>query len=136
MSKPVDKVKVLRQVRTPTEFFREWVKITISYSKLSEADASFLVELLAKRYELSLDIKNEKYLTEILFGKDSKEEMSNKLGMKNIQIWENKASAFRKKGIIMEDNRINPRFIPKIKGDIGTFAITFIIDLVDDKGQA
>lgn len=134
MNKNIDKVIAKRKVRTPTEFFQEWVKITISYSKLSEADASFLVELLARRYELSQDIKNEKYLTEILFGKDSKELMSKNLGMKNIQIWENKASAFRKKNIIMEDNKINPSFIPKIKNKIGTFAITFEIEMVDDKG--
>lgn len=132
-----NKVTALRKVRTPTEFFKEWVNITISYSKLSDADAAFLVELLAKRYELSLVISDEKYLTEVLFGKNSKEEMSNKLGMKNLQIWENKASSFRKKepAIILEDNKINPVYIPPIKGKLDKFEITFRIEMIDDKGQ-
>ena len=131
-----NKVVAVRKVKSPKEFFKEWVNITISYSKLSDADAKFLVELLAKRYELSLVISDDNYLTEVLFGKNSKEEMANNLGMKNIQIWENKASAFRKRKspIILEDNRINPSYIPPITGKLNTFEITFRIELIDDKG--
>ena len=121
-------------IKSPEEFFRQFVKITRGYNKLNDTDAEFLVHLLTKRYELALDISNEKHLSKILFDKEAKEEMTSKLGLKNLQLWENKASSFRKKGIILEDNIINPKFVPPVKGKIEDFAITFKIHMIDDKG--
>lgn len=133
MNKNIDKSIAQIKVRTPGEFFREWVKITISYSKLTPKEADFLTVLLTRRYELSLVIKDEKYLSKILFGKESKEEMVVLIGMKNVQIWDNMATKLRSKDVILENNLINPRFAPRISGKIGKFTITFEVEL-NDKG--
>lgn len=124
-----------KKVNSIRELFKEWVKITISYSKLTPKEADFLSVLLTKKYELSLLIKDDKYLTKILFDKESKEEMKDVLGMKNIQIWENMATELRKKKVILENNKINSTFAPVLKKDeeLDKLVVTFKINL-NDKG--
>lgn len=121
-----------KKVKNSFEFFKEWLKIIKSFSKLGDAELDFLAAILSKRHELSKVILDETILTQVLFNKESKDEIIEKLNLKDIQTFENKASQLRKKGIILEGNKIDPRYIPQVNKDLKMFRIMFTIVTEED----
>ena len=126
---------VKRVVTNDFEFFKEWLKIIISYSPLTEAEAKFVAALLTKRQELKKVILDESILTKFLFSKEVKHEIIKMIEMKDIQQFENMASNLRSKGVIGDGNIINPAYIPPVPADFKEFSIGFRIIKTDDKGQ-
>ncbi len=125
---------VKRVVTNDFDFFKEWLKIIISYSPLTDAEAKFVAALLTKRQELRKVILDEAILTKFLFSKEVKHEIIKMIEMKDIQQFENMASNLRGKGVIGEGNIINPAYIPPIENDFKEFSIGFRIIKTDDKG--
>lgn len=127
-----------RIVKNDFDFFMEWLKIIGSFSPLTEKEMSFVASLLAKRHELSKVILDDKMLYRVLFSKETKEEIVNELGLKDLQEFENKAHQLRKKNVIGDNNIINKAYIPNISKDYTSLTVAFTIvkQEEDDKGQA
>jgi len=125
---------VKRTVKTELEFFTEWLKIIKSFSPLTDKEAEFVAVLLTKRHELSKVILDENILSKVLFDKEMKSKIVEELQLKDMQTFENMAHMLRKKNVIIEVNKINPRYIPKVSKDFTTFAIGFEI-IKDGQGQ-
>lgn len=116
------------------DFFREWLKIIRPHSVLGEKEVDFLALILAKRFQLETKILDEDFLIKVLFSKEIKDEIIEELGLKDVQAFENKAHTLRKKGIILENNRIDPRYIPRLEKNTAEVTILFKIIKKDAEG--
>lgn len=106
---------------TLNKFFRYWVEFLKPLHHLTDREMDVITAFLRKRYELSKDILDPIKLDKYLMNEDTKAEIRDECNVSpaHFQVIMGK---LRKSGII-EDGNINPRFIPNIKEDEGTFQL-------------
>ena len=109
------------------QFFIYWLEFLKPYHKLRDKEILLLGYFLAKRHELKTKIADENLLDKVLFEKDVKAEIREKMGYSNYQVFNNMLSSLRKKKAIV-DNKINPGLIPDITGNSFKLVFNFIID--------
>lgn len=102
-------------------FFRYWVEFLKPLHHLTDREMDVTTAFLRKRYELSKDILDPIKLDKYLMNEDTKAEIRDECGVSpaHFQVIMGK---LRKSGIIVNGN-INPRFIPNVKEDNGTFQL-------------
>ena len=103
-------------------FFRYWVEFLKPLHHLTDREMDVTTAFLRKRYELSKDILDPIKLDKYLMNEDTKAEIRDECGVSpaHFQVIMGK---LRKSGIIVNGN-INPRFIPNVKEDNGTFQLS------------
>lgn len=108
-------------------FFSMWLNFLKPFHNLSKREIEIASFYLKKRYELSLKINDIELVDQIVFSKDTKREIkvSNNLSNTNFQIIMNN---LRKKGFIV-DQKINPKFIPRIKEDSKSFSFLLLFEV-------
>lgn len=108
-------------------FFSMWLNFLKPFHNLSKREIEIASFYLKKRYELSLKINDIELVDQIVFSKDTKREIkvSNNLSNTNFQIIMNN---LRKKGFIV-DQKINPKFIPRIKEDSKSFSFLLLFEI-------
>lgn len=111
-------------------FFVYWLQFLKPYHKLRSKEIELLSLFLAKRFELSKVIKDEDLLDKLLFDKDVKLEIREKMGYTNGQVLENMLSALRAKNVI-KDNKIDKGLIPILEEDNTSFKLVFNFTFTD-----
>lgn len=110
-----------------TNFFKYWVEFLKPLHHLTEREIDIIAAFLKKRYELSKAISDDVLLDKVLMSEDSKREIREEcnITLSHFQVIMGK---LRKNGIF-NDNRLNPKFIPNIKEESGTFMLLLYFQL-------
>lgn len=116
------------------DFFYKWLSLVNFSFKLTESEMKFLAALLTERNSLSKVILDQNIIDQVLFSKETKDKIVDRLKLKNNQEFENRAYNLRKKGIITENNNINKFYIPKVDKDLRIYSMMFTILKKDGQG--
>lgn len=111
------------------KFFKQWFKFLLPYHGLTDREMDVAAAFLLKRYELSKVISDVNILNTVLMNEDTKRDIRERCGIKHphFQVIMGK---LRKSNIII-DNKINPRFIPKVKEENGNFKLLLLFTFND-----
>jgi hypothetical protein len=116
------------------DFFYNWLSLVNFSFKLTESEMKFLAALLTERNSLSKVILDQNIIDQVLFSKETKDKIVDRLKLKNNQEFENRAYNLRKKSIITENNNINKFYIPKVDKDLRIYSMMFTILKKDGQG--
>lgn len=118
-------------IRIPTslnsKFFRYWFEFLQPFHKLTEREIDVITSLVKQRYELSKVIKDDKILDRVTMSEDTKRKVREECNM-TLPHFQVIMGKLRKSKVII-DNKINPRFIPNIREDSGTFQLLLLFEL-------
>lgn len=118
-------------VRIPTSlnsnFFKYWFLFLEPFHKLTNREIDVITSFVKKRYELSKVIKDNDILDKVTMSEDTKRKVREECGitLPHFQVIMGK---LRKSGVIL-NGKINPRFIPNIDEETGTFQLLLLFDL-------
>ena len=118
-------------IRIPTslnsKFFRYWFEFLQPFHKLTEREIDVITSLVKQRYELSKVIKDDEILDRFTMSEDTKRKVREECNM-TLPHFQVIMGKLRKSKVII-DNKINPRFIPNIREDSGTFQLLLLFEL-------
>ena len=118
-------------IRIPTslnsKFFRYWFEFLQPFHKLTEREIDVITSLVKQRYELSKVIKDDEILDRVTMSEDTKRKVREECNM-TLPHFQVIMGKLRKSKVII-DNKINPRFIPNIREDSGTFQLLLLLRL-------
>lgn len=118
-------------IRIPTslnsKFFRYWFEFLQPFHKLTEREIDVITSLVKQRYELSKVIKDDEILDRVTMNEDTKRKVREECNM-TLPHFQVIMGKLRKSKVII-DNKINPRFIPNIREDSGTFQLLLLFEL-------
>lgn len=109
------------------KFFRYWFEFLKPFHNLTDREMDVITGFVKQRYELSKVIKDNEILDKVVMSDDIKEKVLKECNMSSphFQVIMGK---LRKNNIIV-DNKINPRFIPNISEEEGSFQLLLYFDL-------
>lgn len=125
MSKGMDSV-----VRIPCKldysFFKMWFMFLQPFHHLTEREMEVIASFIKQRYELSKVIADNAILDKVTMSEDIKKKVREEcdVSLPHFQVI---MSKLRKNKVII-DNRINPRFIPRISEENGSFKLMLLFD--------
>lgn len=117
-------------MRIPTDkgrkFFRYWLDILKPFHNLTNREVDVAVSFLYNRYELSKVISDPVLLEENAVNEVAKRKIRKEcdVSLPHFQVIMGKL----KKSKIFVDGKLNPRFIPNVKEEAGTFQLLFLFD--------
>lgn len=117
--------KMNNVIRIPTSldtsFFRFWFEFLRPFHNLTDRGMQVASSILRRRYELSKVIKDEDILDKVVMSEDTKRAVREEcnISLPNFQVIMVK---LRKSKVIV-DGKINPRFIPNISEEQGSFRL-------------
>ena len=108
-------------------FFRYWFMFLEPYHKLTDREIDVITSFVKHRYELSKVIKDNDILDKVTMSEDTKRKVREEcnITLPHLQVIMGK---LRKNKVII-DGKINPKFIPNIKEETGTFQLLFLFEL-------
>lgn len=110
-----------------SKFFRYWFEFLQPFHKLTEREIDVITSLVKQRYELSKVIKDDEILDRVTMSEDTKRKVREECNM-TLPHFQVIMGKLRKSKVII-DNKINPRFIPNIREDSGTFQLLLLFEL-------
>ena len=123
--------KMNNVIRIPTSistsFFRFWFEFLRPFHNLTDREMQVASSLLKRRYELSKVIQDEVILDKVVMSEDTKKVVREKcnISLPHFQVIMGK---LRKNKVIL-DGRINPRFIPNLTEEQGSFRLLLNFEL-------
>lgn len=125
MSKINNVVRITTSLNT--KFFRYWFEFLQPFHKLTDREMDVITAFVKYRYELSKKISDSDILDKVVMGEDIRKKIREdcNLTLAHFQVIIGK---LRKNKVIL-DGKINPRFIPNIKEENGTFQLLLLFDL-------
>lgn len=120
--------KVIRIPTSLNDFFKCWFIFLSPLHNLTNRELDVAAEFLKKRYELSKSIiNNDDLLESTLMNEATKREIreSCNLSATHFQVIMGKL----RKARIIENNRINPKYIPNLKEDKGVIQLVILFDI-------
>lgn len=118
-------------IRIPTslngKFFRYWFEFLEPFHKLTDREIDVITSFVKQRYELSKVIKDNGILDKVTMSEDTKRKVREEcnITLPHFQVIMGK---LRKNKVIV-DGKINPRFIPNIDEETGTFQLLLLFEL-------
>lgn len=118
-------------VRIPTsltgKFFRYWFEFLEPFHKLTDREIDVITSFVKQRYELSKVIKDDEILDRVTMSEDTKRKVRGEcnITLPHFQVIMGK---LRKNKVIV-DGKINPRFIPNVDEDTGSFSLLLFFEL-------
>ena len=108
-------------------FFRLWFKFLEPFHKLTDREIDVITSFVKQRYELSKVIKDNEILDKVTMSEDTKKKVREEcnITLPHFQVIMGK---LRKNKVII-DGKINPRFIPNIDEENGTFQLLLLFEL-------
>ena len=124
MKKPNNIVRV--RCSLDKSFFRYWFMFLQPFHKLTDREIDVITSFVKQRYELSKVIKDSEILDKVTMSEDTKRKVREEceITLPHFQIV---MSKLRKSKVII-DNKINPRYIPNIKEENGSFKMMLLFD--------
>ena len=108
-------------------FFRYWFMFLRPFHKLTNREVDVITALVKHRYELSKVIKDDVILDKVTMSEDVKKQVREECGIA-FQHFQVIMSNLRKNKVI-ENGKINPKFIPNITEENGMFKLMLLFDL-------
>ena len=124
MKKPDNIVRV--PCSLDKSFFKYWFKFLRPFHKLTDREIDVISSFTRQRYELSKVIKDSSILDKVLMSEDTKRKVREEcdITLPHFQIV---MSKLRKNKVII-DNKINPRYIPKVEEGLESFKMMLLFD--------
>ena len=123
--------KMNNVIRIPTSistsFFRFWLEFLRPFHNRTDREMQVASSLLKRRYELSKVIQDEDILDKVVMSEDTKKAVREEcnISLPHFQVIMGK---LRKNKVIL-DGRINPRFIPNLTEEQGSFRLLLNFEL-------
>ncbi len=117
-------------IRIPTKldtsFFKYWFMFLKPFHHLTEREIDVITSFVKQRYELSKVITDSDILDKVVMSEDTKRKVREEceITLPHFQIV---MSKLRKSKVII-DNKINPRYIPNVKEENGSFKMMLLFD--------
>lgn len=110
-----------------TSFFKYWFDFLKPFHHLTEREAQVASSILKKRYELSKVIKDNDILDKVVMSEDTKKAVREdcNISLQHFQVIMGKL----KKSKIIINGKLNPKFIPNITEEQGSFRLLFNFEL-------
>lgn len=108
-------------------FFRYWFMFLRPFHKLTNREIDVITAFVKHRYELSKVIKDDVILDKVTMSEDVKKQVREECGIA-FQHFQVIMSNLRKNKVI-ENGKINPKFIPNITEENGMFKLMLLFDL-------
>lgn len=108
-------------------FFRYWFLFLEPFHKLTDREIDVITSFVKQRYELSKVIKDSTILDKVTMSEDTKRKVREEcnITLPHFQVIMGK---LRKNKVII-DGKINPKFIPNIDEESGTFQLLLLFEL-------
>ena len=109
------------------EFFFYWVKFLKPLHNLTEREIQVAAELLLERYEISKTLEDPNFIDTVLLSPESKTKIREKVGI-TVQHFNCVYKRLKEVKIIVNNNQINKRFIPKLYPSENNFNLTLFFE--------
>jgi hypothetical protein len=125
MAKQVDSI-VRIPCKVDGKFFRYWFEFLQPFHNLTEREMDVITSFVKQRYELSKVIKDNEILDKVTMSEDTKKKVREEcdISLPHFQVIMGK---LRKNKVII-DGKINPRYIPSVDGENGSFKMMLLFD--------
>ena len=112
---------------TEGKFFKYWFEFLRPYHKLTDREIDVIASFVKHRYHLSKVIKDPDILDKVTMGEDTKRKIREdcNITQAHFQVIMTKL----KKSKVIEDGKINPKFIPRLEEDSKSFQLLLAFDL-------
>lgn len=125
MAKQVDSI-VRIPCKVDGKFFRYWFEFLTPFHNLTEREMDVIISFVKQRYELSKVIKDNEILDKVTMSEDTKKKVREEcdISLPHFQVIMGK---LRKNKVII-DGKINPRYIPSVDEENGSFKMMLLFD--------
>ena len=125
MAKQVDSI-VRIPCKVDGKFFRYWFEFLTPFHNLTEREMDVITSCVKRRYELSKVIKDNEILDKVTMSEDTKKKVREEcdISLPHFQVIMGK---LRKNKVII-DGKINPRYIPSVDEENGSFKMMLLFD--------
>ncbi len=125
MAKQVDSI-VRIPCKVDNKFFRYWFEFLAPFHNLTEREMDVITSFVKQRYELSKVIKDVEILDKVTMSEDTKKKVREEcdISLPHFQVIMGK---LRKNRVII-DGKINPRYIPSVDEEKGSFKMMLLFD--------
>lgn len=125
MAKQVDSI-VRIPCKVDGKFFRYWFEFLTPFHNLTEREMDVITSFVKQRYELSKVIKDNEILDKVTMSEDTKKKVREEcdISLPHFQVIMGKLR--KNKAII--DGKINPRYIPSVDEENGSFKMMLLFD--------
>lgn len=125
MAKQVDSI-VRIPCKVDGKFFRYWFEFLTPFHNLTEREMDVITSFVKQRYELSKVIKDNEILDKVTMSEDTKKKVREEcdISLPHFQVIMGK---LRKNKVII-DGKINPRYIPLVDEENGSFKMMLLFD--------
>ena len=125
MAKQVDSI-VRIPCKVDGKFFRYWFEFLQPFHNLTEREMDVITSFVKQRYELSKVIKDNEILDKVTMSEDTKKKVREEcdISLPHFQVIMGKLR--KNKDII--DGKINPRYIPSVDEENGSFKMMLLFD--------
>lgn len=112
---------------TEGKFFRYWLEFLRPFHKLTERETDVMASFLKQRYELSKVIKDQEVLNKYTMNEETKRKVREECGITqaHFQVIMTKL----KKSKMIDNGRINPKFIPRVEEEAKNFLLLLSFNL-------
>ena len=126
MGKEIDSI-VRIPCKADGKFFRFWFEFLKPFHHLTEREMDVITAFVKQRHELSKVITDSDILDKVTMSEDTKKKVREEcnITLPHFQVIMGK---LRKNKVII-DGKINPRFIPNIDEETGTFQLLLLFEL-------
>lgn len=125
------KLSINNVVRVPCKldgkFFKYWFDFLQPLHNLTEREKEVAACYLRKRFELSQSISDENILNKYLLSQEITKQIKEECNLKTSHL-QVVLTKLRKNGVMIENDAINPKFIPKITQDKNSFSLLIYYD--------
>lgn len=125
MSKGVDSI-VRIPCKVDDSFFRYWFLFLKPFHHLTDREIDVITSFVKQRYELSKVITDTEVLDKVTMSEDTKRKVREECNI-TLPHFQIVMSKLRKNKVIV-DNKINPRYIPNLQEDNGSFKMMLLFD--------
>lgn len=109
------------------KFFRMWLEFLRPFHKLTERETDVMAAFLKERFELSKVVSDQEVLNKLTMSEDTKRKVRDdcNISQAHFQVIMTKL----KKSKMIDDGKINPRFIPRVEQDAKSFQLLLSFEL-------
>lgn len=108
-------------------FFRIWLEFLRPFHKLTERETDVMAAFLKQRFELSKVVSDQEVLNKLTMSEDTKKKVRDdcNISQAHFQVIMTKL----KKNKMIDNGKINPRFIPRVEQDAKGFQLLLAFEL-------
>lgn len=125
MAKQVDSI-VRIPCKVDGKFFRYWFEFLTPFHNLTEREMDVITSFVKQRYELSKVIKDNEILDKVTMSEDTKKKVREECDI-SLPYFQVIMGKLRKNKVII-DGKINPRYIPSVDEENGSFKMMLLFD--------